>query len=220
MSLGNWLRSREATLEELREQVTGAEGAYADALEAVSAAQASFDESGSDATAKALLRARQEASLAEEHVGRAKRILEAGEARAAEVERQRLIARKAELESKLTATAVKAEAAPFVEEEFGLLLEVAKCRARRIARGQELRLLEVELLQTRRTLGEAVEAWMFSQATNPLASAVAIGELFDERCRVLDEPLRSLLRTLKPNSESYAPSNGLPIYAPQQPVKR
>jgi len=80
MSLGNWLRSREATLEELREQVTGAEGAYADALTAVATAQAAFDESGSDAAAKALLRAREAAGLAGEQIERAKRLHASGEA--------------------------------------------------------------------------------------------------------------------------------------------
>jgi len=220
MSIANWLRGREASLTELKEQASAASDAHGEALAGVDAAEHEFDDKGTDAAAKSLQKAREVASLAGEHVARARRLLEAGEARAAEAERQRLMARKAELEKLLSATALKAEAAPFIEAELGLLMEVAQCRARRIARGAELRSLEVELLQTRRTLGEAVEAWMFSQATNPLASAVAIGELFDERCRVLDEPLRSLLRTLKPNSESYAPNNSLPIYAPQQPVKR
>ena len=220
MSLGNWLRGREATVEEFREQLSGAETAHADALTAVSAAQVAFDETGSDTAAKALLRAKGEAGLAEEHVARARRLLAAGEDRAAEVERQRLLARKAELESKLTATALKTEAVPFDEAELGLLLEVAKFRARRIARGSELQALEVELLRTRRTLGEQVDAWAFNQATNPLITPVAMGEAFDAKCRVLEEPLRSLLRTLKPTAESYAPSNGLPIYAPPQPVKR
>lgn len=181
---------------ELRKQLVAAEEAQKTAETAVASAQKAFDAEGSDAAGKALLKARDALALKAEHVARARRLLDEAEAREAEAERQRLMARVEEIEMLISGPAVRAIAAPLIAEELALLEGVAQFRARRIARGEELRKLEIELLNTRKSLGEDVGGWAFANATNPLESHLDVDAAIEERARKLEEPLRSLLREL------------------------
>jgi hypothetical protein len=127
--LGNWLRPRTATVEELREQLEHAAKAYEDATVAVESAQQSFDDSGSDAAAKSLTAARDVARFAGEHRDRARRILDEAEAKRAVEERAALQAKHDALKAELDAPD-KVDA-DLEEQEAGGYVAAFKVRAAR-----------------------------------------------------------------------------------------
>jgi hypothetical protein len=95
-----WIKPKEASTEELEDQLKAAKGSHLAAVEAVAAAQDAFDADGDDNAAKALAKAREVAEYATEHLCRAERLLAAARERAAAAERAELERLEVELKAK------------------------------------------------------------------------------------------------------------------------
>lgn len=152
MKLPNWIRPRDASLDELQAQLEAARGAHSKAETAHLQVRERFDTDPS--TEREFLAARDQLVLSEEHVARAERLLEAAKAKAAAERRAQLEARRAELQEQLAGGVLAARRRPGAEAEAAALLTAVDARMRRLALEQEIRRAEHELHAVRLELGE------------------------------------------------------------------
>ena len=146
----NILKGRDASLAQLTEQLSGTQGAHAQAAAAVARAQDAFDEDGSPAASKRLIAARESEAMAADHVARAERLLAAAQKRLADDRRAELETRAEELHAKLAAA--RALRAGGVQAEAEALMNAVKAYGQRVAIerrisgvGQELQQVTSEL---------------------------------------------------------------------------
>lgn len=142
LSLPGWLRSPDASLEELEAQLVSAKAAAQQAAQAVSEAVTAYDAEPSAKSETKLHEARQAAASASERVARAERLLGPARAKAAEIERQRLREERDRLHAEIQS--LDREADELVREERDAWLAIVEARAARHA-------LEA---RTRRVCGE------------------------------------------------------------------
>ncbi len=156
MKLPAWIRPPTSTTGELEQQLRAAEDSHRDALGAVARAQRAFDDDPTPGAERDLLSARETERRAAEHVGRAQRLLDAARERDAQAEREKLKARKAELERSLSTAGLIADRAPALQAEIDALIAAAEAHAQRIAVEREIAARQSELLRVRERLGENV----------------------------------------------------------------
>lgn len=164
MRLPPWLRPRSATIAELREQLTAAQTAHTAALEAIPAAEATFDDAGAESAARALQTAAEAERYAAAHVARAGRLLAAAEAAEAENARADLIRRRDALQARLTRAAVEAAVAPLATRKVDLLAKVADVDVERSRMAAALATTESELLAVLRDLGDPRQSGVYLDA--------------------------------------------------------
>jgi hypothetical protein len=124
-----WLKKSEATVPELKEQVTAAEAEHERAQTALAAAKDAFDADGSDKSLKFLHAATEAASHSQLHLDRAKRLLIQGEARDAEEQRRVLLERLATAKRDLEDALAREQ--PLIEREADLLRQLLAVREER-----------------------------------------------------------------------------------------
>ena len=147
-----WIKTKAATLEELREQLAGAREAMKSAQAATKAAAAAFDED--PAREKPLLAAQDAERIAAAHVARAERMLAEAEAREQQKERARLEQRRLEVIAALRHEEAEKRLRPARDAEVRALIEAIEARFARRAPQRELEQLESELAQLDNALGE------------------------------------------------------------------
>ncbi|MDB4988669.1 MAG: hypothetical protein JWN04_3847 [Myxococcaceae bacterium] len=157
MGLLDWIKPQGASLAELIAQLDAAKTQALESEHATATALTKFDADGSDASAKALAKARESEATAREHVGRAQRLLDAAKTVEAAKARKAMQLRKADLEVDLDPANVSAIREPGASEETKALLAAIEVNARRIELEVELSEKRSELRRLREQLGEAVE---------------------------------------------------------------
>lgn len=193
-----------ATIEELQQQLEDAQNAHEDAVADVDKALAEFDASGSDATEKALLVAREAEQTCREYVGRAERLLRAAEAREATAKKAALEAKLAGLQNELSRAALQQAEAPLVQAEVDALLVVAGIRAqRRELRAQYAKKI-AELRTAKVALGLELSVREPEEAgVEELAGPQAVVTLIGQRSLEVSDPVRTLVRNLMPLRDAY-----------------
>lgn len=199
MKLPTWIKKRDATIEELREQLTAAEKAHGDAERAVISAELLFDEEGSPATEKALTSARDLERSTGEHLARARRLLEGATARAAE---ERLAAIRKERDERVVRVSDDSERERLFDRLVAAWRSVAEADAAYVAhqveRGRELDAigkLDRELSEIVRREPFRVEPLRFEIAARLEESLRNIP--YDDRRQVV---VRSLMEILDPHN--------------------
>ncbi len=129
MGVLSWLRKSEATVPELKEQVTAAEAEHERAQAALATAKDAFDADGSEKSLKFLHAATEAASHAALHLDRAQRLLERGEARDAEEQRRVLLECVTKAERDLEDALARER--PLIEREADLLRQLLAVREER-----------------------------------------------------------------------------------------
>jgi chromosome segregation ATPase len=147
-----WLKNKNASLAELKQQIEGARQAQATAIEAVASAQADFDADPS--TQRKLVEAQSAEGAALLHVQRAERLLANAQAKADAEERAGLERRAAELREQLSTEGLQRKRAPTLDAELEALKEAVEARAKRMQVEQQIDQLEGELKRVRMQLGE------------------------------------------------------------------
>jgi hypothetical protein len=188
-----WLKNKNASLAELKQQLEGAREAQATAIEAVASAQADFDADPS--TQRKLVEAQDAERATLLHVQRAERLLADAQARTDAEERARLEHRAAELREQLSHEQLKRKRAAGYAEEVEALRAAIEARAKRVTTEEQIAQLERELKQVRFKLGESEQEVYMINTTPlhnlPMPSVAGIGdELFDEFRRLGADDLR------------------------------
>lgn len=151
----DWIKRRTATLTELQAQHESAASACSAAETSVQAAQAAFDDDGSDTCARALAKARESADLTREHLSRARRLLDEASAKAAAELRAQREARLAEVDAWLAGPGYSAARAAAIEAVATALRGAAKVYADSGAIEAEIRKHEHERMTLRVALGQS-----------------------------------------------------------------
>ena len=182
-------KPRTATLEELKQQLSEATTAQAEAQRAVESAQRAFDDDGAEASAKGLARAREAADLASEHVARAKRLLAAAEATKAAEDRAELERRRATIRSQVSDQTKDRELEAAEVRAFVAVVEARLARRRHNQRRFEL---ESELLRLGTALGEP-ESPTYGYGRIEPGVVVVAEQLRDLSARETDQQRRAIL---------------------------
>jgi len=177
MKIPDWLKRRDATVEELQEQLDGARTDLAAATEAVVAARARFKDDPS--ALKAVTAARQAEVEAEEHVTRAEGMLDEAKAKRAADERDELERKKAELQARLDDHSEEEELLDREVQAWGRVAAARLARRehnlRRIELEREVRRLEI-------ALGGSPRTQILSEF-DPSPSVVPVSEALEAQCR-------------------------------------
>jgi hypothetical protein len=158
MGLRDRTKPKTATADELAAQLTTALAAHRDALAALDAARDAFDLDATPDTEHAMLAARDAERLAAEYLARAERLLGHAREREAQQERERLVARKAELEASLAHAVLTEEREPTLRAEVDALLAAAAAHAQRREVEMQISRRRSELLSVQIKLGEVNES--------------------------------------------------------------
>jgi hypothetical protein len=148
-------KPKEATVPDLRHQLSAAQDAHQAAQDAVSAAELALDEAPSDLALKALRRAREAETEAADLVAHCRRMLAAGEEREAAAEQERLRARLADIEADHARG--REQITGLTAAEADAFSAVADARLRRRRHLEGLRELRAEMRRIRLALGETPE---------------------------------------------------------------
>ncbi|MEO7037659.1 MAG: hypothetical protein ABI548_27120 [Polyangiaceae bacterium] len=191
-------KPRNASLEELREQLAHATVTHADAQRATASAQAAFDDAGDTTAEKALTTARAAEQSAGEHLARAQRLAAAAEGQRQADERAELQRKRDELAAKVSRAAVTAAGADLAAAEAQARRAVVDIVSERLALADTFRVTQRELHMVLVQLGEpAVTADEASYAASPMP----VRDLLQPQITDLlqsDRQLAELLRDLLP----------------------
>lgn len=123
---------RQASSDELAEQLETARHAHSAAVTAAKSSQNAFDYDNSTSAEKTLVAARAAVDRAQLHVDRVQRLLDAARSRETEAARQAAEQRLAEIEPKLSHRAAIEATKQLDEREVVLLVQLAQLRAERV----------------------------------------------------------------------------------------
>lgn len=152
----DWIKTKEAALADLEEQLRGATLAKVEADRRYEAAVAAFDADPTTGATKALSQAREAAQVAADHVGRAERLLAAGEerdrARKEHESRIRIKQLEADLEGSL-----KRRREELAEQEADAFGQVVEVHHQRFQHEQAIDRAKSEIRNLKRELGEPIK---------------------------------------------------------------
>jgi hypothetical protein len=191
-ALPSFIKPNGASLEELHAQLDAARAARQEAEDAFVKVRAAFDADPS--SEPELLAARDAELLAVEHVGRAERLLKAGEEKAAAERKARLKQRREELEAQLQGGVLKQRREPGVRAEVTALVAAAEARLARRREEEVIASLQFELVEVRKQLGEPVAHSHNAPEAPTYDTIEALGDIVKQHAEYT--PMRSYLVAL------------------------